>query len=205
MTQKRSSHLAAWAVIATVISAAGANAQQYGGYQAPFDWTGFYAGIYGGLTPSKFPNVFQDNSLQGGVVAGYTMQLGPAVVGGEIEGSYLGGRTYDTGGGGTLSQHWAATAKLKAGVALDATLIYGTAGYGFARLDPKGNVISDPKWQGGWVFGGGIEQGLGSNLSAKLEYTQMRMDDVSTTVAGGARFSNDLVNHSIKAGINLRF
>lgn len=204
MSKYTLSRLAALAIVAVAGSATAAHAQNYG-YGAPFDWTGFYAGIYGGLTPSEFPNVLNDGAFQGGLVTGFNMQVGPGVIGAELDGGYIGGKTHNTGGGGELAQHWTGAAKLKAGVALDRTLLYATAGYGMARLDPQGAVVSGASWQGGWIVGGGIEQSLGNNLSAKLEYTQTRMYDVQTTVAGGGRYSADLTNHSIKAGLNFRF
>lgn len=205
MPLMRSLQAAALALAVAALGANGAAAQDYGAYPPSFDWTGVYAGVFGGLSPTEFPNVLADTTLQGGVVAGYTMRLGPGVVGAELEGAYLGGKSHDTGGAGELEQSWTAMAKLKAGLAVDSTLLYATGGYGFARLDSAGDVISDDQWHGGWVLGAGLEQALGPNLSAKLEYTQMRLDDVETIVRGGFRHSDDLVNHSIKAGINFRF
>lgn len=204
MSKNNLSRLAALAIVAVAGSATAAQAQNYG-YGAPFDWTGFYAGIYGGLNPAKFPNVLEDGAFQGGLVTGFNMQIGPGVIGAELDGGYVGGKSHRTGGGGEVTQYWTGAAKLKAGVALDTTLLYATAGYGMARLDPQGSVVSGANWQGGWIVGGGIEQSLGNNLSVKLEYTQMRMYDVQTTVAGRGRYSDDLVNHSIKAGLNFRF
>lgn len=204
MNGKNVLRLAALAVIAAAGSATAAHAQNYGTYGSAFDWSGFYAGVYGGLAPSEIGSPFSDVTLQGGAVAGYNLQIGPGVIGAELEGGYLHGRSYQTSAGGELTQDWSAAAKLKAGLALDRTMLYATAGYGVARLDPQGNVSSKAAWQGGWIFGGGVEQSITSNLSAKLEYTQMRLDNVPTTVAG-TNYSDDLVNHSIKAGLNFRF
>ncbi|HEV7308377.1 hypothetical protein [Ensifer sp.] len=42
------------------------------------------------------------------------------------------------------------------------------------------------------------------DMSAKLEYTQTRFNRVGTTI-GGVKGSDNLINHSVKAGSNIRF
>lgn len=169
------------------------------------DWTGFYAGIHGGLAPkaSDF-NIFKDSSLLGGVQAGYTMQLGPAVIGAELEGTYARGIVHSVGTG-ELEQHWSGAAKVRGGLALGGTLVYGTAGYSFARLDAGNNVISDDQWVGGVLWGAGLEQSFGNGLSWRVEYTQTRFNDVDSTLVGNVHRSDDLTSHAVKAGLNFRF
>lgn len=172
----------------------------------PIDpWTGLYVGVHGGFTPREVPNVFNGAGWNGGVQVGYNFAVGPGVIGAELEGSYSGGTNYKLGNsGGELGQTWTGAAKLRGGIAFDQTLLYGTLGYGAARLDPKGAVTSPAQWASGFVFGGGVEQSFGNGLSARLEYTQMRLNSVATTV-GGVNRTDDLVNHAIKAGLNFRF
>lgn len=178
-------------------------AQPYYGASDP--WTGFYAGVLGGVSTKELPNVFAGNNLMGGVVAGYTSSFGPAVLGAELEGTYTLGKEYSLTSNAALAQSWAGVAKLKAGVAFDDILLYGTAGYGWARLDPKGNVASDARWAGGFAYGGGAEFAFRNGMSIKLEYTQSRYDNVESTLVGGAKRTDNLVNHAIKAGFNYRF
>lgn len=192
-------------IVAAAFSATTASAQDYSRFQPQTDWTGFYAGIHGGIAPTKTPNIFSEGAWLGGLQAGYLSQFGSVVVGGELEGSYSGGQRHKTGGGGELNQYWTGAAKLKAGVALDGTLLYGTAGYGFAQLEPGKNVTSKSEWRGGMLFGAGVEQNLGNGLSVKLEYDQLRLNDVKTVVGGGKGYSDSLVNHTVKAGLNMRF
>lgn len=207
MFSKYSSYGLVAALLLGVLPATAADAQD-SRWSEPYapasDWTGFYAGIHGGLAPSEFPNIFKESSLLGGVQAGYTMQLGPAVVGAELEGTYARGIVHSVGNG-ELEQNWSGAAKVRGGLALGGTLVYGTAGYSVARLDAGNNVTSDDKWVGGVLWGAGLEQSFGNGLSARVEYTQTRFNDVDSTLTGNIHRTDDLTNHAVKAGLNFRF
>ena len=136
---------------------------------------------------------------------GYTTSLGPTVVGAELEGTYTSGKEYSLTGNASLAQTWSGAAKLRAGVSFDSMLLYGTVGYGWARLDPKGNVVSDPRWAGGFTYGAGVEYLFRNGLTTRLEYTQSRYDNVESTLAGGIKRTDSFVNHAIKAGLSYRF
>ena len=96
-------------------------------------------------------------------------------------------------------------AKVRGGLALGGTLVYGTAGYSVARLDAGNNVISDDKWVGGLLWGAGLEQSFGNGLSARVEYAQTRFNDVDSTLTGNIHRTDDLTSHAVKAGLNFRF
>lgn len=165
-------------------------------------WTGFYVGGNAGAGFVTAPAKDQDFAL--GVQAGYNQQFGMLVLGGELDGAYTKGLQYRIGTGGVLEQTWGGTAKLRGGVALDNVLLYGTVGVAAAYLDSKGAVTSKDKWATGLAFGGGVEVAFDESMSAKLEYTQTRFDDVRSTI-GGAKRTDDLVGHAIKAGLNFKF
>ena len=168
------------------------------------DWSGVYAGVHAGLSKDLDLNLFKDATITGGAQIGYRVHLGPGVIGAEIQSNYSNGQNYATGGGGVLEQYWSGAAKLKAGLGLGSTLVYGTGGYGVANLESGASGTKDAGWKGGWILGGGIEQKLGDALSVSLEYNQMRLDDVSS-VTNGVTYSDDITSHSVKAGLNLRF
>jgi outer membrane immunogenic protein len=169
-------------------------------------WSGMYAGIHAGRGTSAgvVTALGKDGAWEGGVHVGGNMQFGALVVGAEIEGNYASGLNYDLGGGAGLKQNWSGGAKARAGVALDNLLLYGTVGYGFAKLDPTGTVTSDGKYFGGLTLGGGAEFMVSDGLSLRLDYTQTRFDDVKYT-AGGSAQTRDLTSHAVRAGVSFRF
>ncbi|WAX94481.1 porin family protein [Aminobacter sp. NyZ550] len=182
-------------------------------YEAPqdfsnqaYDWSGTYAGVHLGSASSGFPNPFADKSgWQLGGQVGTNFQSGSMVYGAELEGSYSKGSKYNLGGGAELQRTWNGAAKVRAGVALDRTLVYGTAGYSMAKFKGKGNVISDDKWEGGYLVGGGIEQAFDGGLRARVEYNYVNYGDVNAMVKGGGKRSEDLASHSVKLGLNYGF
>lgn len=170
----------------------------------PHDWSGNYIGGQIGASSSKFPSPFTSRTgFLGGAVIGKNMQSGNIVFGGELEGNFAEAE-HRIGNGGRLQQSWNANAKGKVGYALDKTLIYGTAGYGIAKFKSKGATTSAPGWEGGALIGAGVEQALAGPLSVKAEYDFQRFNNVKSDV-NGVRQSNNLKNHSIKAGVNYRF
>ncbi|GAA4109747.1 outer membrane protein [Aminobacter aganoensis] len=170
------------------------------------DWSGIYAGVHGGVSSEGFPNPFSSKSgWQFGGQVGANMQSGVIVYGAELDGSHSGGAKHKLGGGAELQRTWSGAAKVRAGMTFDKTLVYGTAGYGVAKFKPKGTVVSDEKWEGGYLLGGGVEQAFAGNISAKVEYNYVDYGDVTSVVSGGARRTDDLSSHTVKAGLNYRF
>lgn len=169
-------------------------------------WSGLYAGIHAGRSASAgtVTALGKDGAWEGGVHVGGNVQFGALVVGAEVEGNYASGLSYDLGAGASLKQNWSGAAKARAGLALDNLLVYGTVGYGVARLDPTGTVTSDGKYVGGLTLGGGAEFMVSDGMSLRLDYAQNRFDDVAFT-AGGSAQKRDLVSHAVRAGVSFKF
>jgi outer membrane immunogenic protein len=169
-----------------------------------FQWSGAYIGAHGGTAFTKMPNPFADrNGVSGGVQAGYNYQIGPAVLGAEIEGSYLGGAEHKVEGG-KVEEKWRGAAKAKAGLSFDQTLLYGTAGVALTKFDKGDNLRASDGWKPGYLVGAGIEQAFAGGLSANVEYSYVRTPNVETTSALG-KSQTDLSSHELKAGLNYRF
>lgn len=91
---------------------------------------------------------------------------------------------------------WEASARLRAGfVAGRSTLFYASGGGGYAKIDSKFFTSNGANAFGsrgkekhfGYVFGGGVEQMIGNNLSIGLEYLfhQYKDDDFRVRVTQG--------------------
>jgi outer membrane immunogenic protein len=175
------------------------------GYDRPpaFQWSGAYFGAHGGIASPKFNPFASGKGLTGGVQAGYNFQVGPGIVGAELEGSYLGNNELRVPNG-KVEERFRGAAKAKAGLTFDRTLVYGTAGLTMTKFEGGKGVSTSGGWKQGYLVGGGVEQGFGGGLSAKIEYNYVMTNDVSTTTSSG-KSKTDLRDHVIKAGLNYRF
>lgn len=170
------------------------------------NWSGAYAGVQlGSQSPDAFKPFASRSGWTMGAQGGMLFQKGPLVYGGEVEGNLSSGTQFRKRGGAGFEQRSTVAAKARMGVAIERTLIYGTLGYGWTKLKSKGTVISDDQWEGGLLYGAGVEQALGRKTSLRLEYTIQKLNDVDSITAGGVRRSDDRTSHHLKLGFNYRF
>jgi outer membrane immunogenic protein len=124
------------------------------------DWSGFYIGAHGGW---GWDEDDEDGFVVGGQI-GVNWQWNYFVLGIEGDGSY-----YDADDGQGL-----ASARLRAGLAFDRLLLYGTGGAGFTFEDSDEEV--------GWAAGGGAEFMVTDNVTLGAEYLHYDFDDGDDTV-----------------------
>ena len=104
----------------------------------------------------------------------------------------------------------------RAGVVVDRALLYAKAGVAFAQIRNTashliGGVI-DPadfteldKMHIGWAAGTGIEYGLSSSWSVKLEYLYLDFGTADSSDQHHALFTHHNSVHTLKAGLNWHF
>ena len=200
---------------------------------AIYDWTGFYIGVSGGGSLGTTTHIDAATglgdtlgyNLRGGMVGGtlgYNWQVSSFVFGFEGDASWVGeyGSHLDDGAVGnpaftsSTKETWVATARARAGYAVNNLLFFGTGGYAAAGVqagikDSGTNAVlaSATSTRSGWTAGGGLEWGFAPNWSAKFEYLYMKFDSAAfNTVAGeGPRSSVPLDDNVVRAGINYRF
>lgn len=118
-------------------------------YDTGFDWTGFYAGVYG---------VSQNSPIGGlqygiGVDVGANLAFDYVLIGGEVAYHGL------TGGAGPTSY---VQALGKAGaIVTDDLVVYAAAGYGFDLGPPVEDDV---------LLGGGIEYAVTDSVSVRAQY-----------------------------------
>lgn len=115
---------------------------------ASTDWSGFYAGVNGGIAN-------EDGVLVGGTL-GYNFQTGPTVLGVEAD--------YDA--------TWANVA------APDLGTVRGRIGYAFNQIMPyvTGGWAFGDHDSSGYAIGGGVEYRLLPTVSVKAEYLHVGLD-----------------------------
>jgi len=199
---------------------------------AIYDWTGFYIGAAAGgslgtsdhldpLTGLSFASGYNITGWLAGGTIGYNWQVSSFVVGFEGDASWVNetGRNVDIGVLGdpgvtsTTKETWNATARLRAGYAVNNLLFYVTGGYAAAGAqagikDSNTNVLlaSVTSTHSGWTAGGGLEWGFAPNWSAKFDLLYMKFDSTAfNTVQGEGPRTVPLTDTVARAGINYRF
>jgi outer membrane immunogenic protein len=217
---------------------------------AVYSWTGFYIGgsagavLHESSTDYSAANTWDTdysgaqvhNSKIGGIVGGqvgYNYQIHNFVIGAEGDISWLGGLGR-TGIGGwpdcfsgtclpAASTNATAFASIRGRVGVDfsGTLVYGTAGIGWLKLQDNFNVLgtggkngnfSTSKWAPAFVAGGGIEQMLTPNWSIRGEVLWVKTETTDARPTDLHYFDTTTppvnYNHALtigRVGVNYKF
>ena len=154
-----------------------------------FGWEGGYAGVqagygFGDATPGDDPS-----GVLGGVHAGYLFQVGPIVVGPEID---VDASAIDSN---ELDIDAIARAKLKAGYAVDRFLVSGTAGYVHAwGEDDTAGDVSD----GGYEVGAGLDFAATDKIVVGSDYMYQNFGEFDDT-------GSDVDLHTVRARLSYKF
>lgn len=202
------------------------------GFEAPgHNWTGFYAGVFGGVAMGEFEYsatdpaigtvpLFDENGGGGiaGIQVGADYQFDQFVVGAVADialSSHSADRGITVGGlaGLDLSSQltYVGTIRARAGFAFDNLLAYGHGGVAFGRTEQAisaGGVVllEGEADRVGFTVGAGIEYAVTENISLQAEYAYTSFADEPVIVLGpGTSFNEALSFHTIKAGVNFRF
>lgn len=116
---------------------------------AGFDWSGFYAGVYGVVQNSPVGGTQYGAGINAGVNAEFDFFL----VGAEVALHGLTGGTINTTYGQVLG---------RAGVVItDEVMLYAAAGYGIDLGAPA---------EDDWLLGAGVEMAVADNVSVRAQY-----------------------------------
>jgi outer membrane immunogenic protein len=164
-----------------------------------YDWSGFYVGANAGVgwanggnvtvfdpvLGAQSINVVSRSGLIGGVQLGSNLQYEAFVFGVEADIQYANiGSSINWGPYGRLgvssgsSGEYFGTARLRAGYAIDRTLIFLTGGLAYGGLNRSplgGNSTSNV----GYALGGGVEYAFTQNWTAKVEALYINLSNGS--------------------------
>jgi len=185
-------------------------------FAAPFNWSGFYAGINGGYgwgttnwtdTTGATTGDFNLTGAMAGGTIGYNLQTGQFVVGGEadVDASWIKGT--DAAACCETKNDWFATARVRLGYAFDRWMPFltGGAAFGDVKMTPVGGG-SETATRIGWTAGGGLEYAFMGAWSAKLEYLYADLGTASCSTLTCGLVNNVTFKTSIvRAGVNYHF
>jgi len=170
-----------------------------GGYM----WQGPYVGANLGYQWSGINNnPASPSGIAGGVQAGYNVQYGQFVFGGETDLQVTGAN--DTFAPWKFSNPWFGTLRARAGLAISSVLFYGTAGLAYGTLNMKNTLtsVSESHTSTGWAGGVGVEAALTGNWSARAEYLYVDLSSSSFVLDGN---SHGIQSNLLRFGVNYRF
>lgn len=171
-------------------------------------WTGPYVGAFGGWSTGTFDSSAGDidaDGFEGGVFAGFNQQIGTFVYGVEGDIGYSG--VDGTLGGTTVeaNKDWFGSLRGRAGVAFDPVLIYGTAGLAVTQAEVTAPTGSDSNTHLGWTVGAGADVAVTDNVFGRLEYRYSDYQSEDFNLGAGTVVSSGFDEHTIRAGIGLKF
>jgi outer membrane immunogenic protein len=200
-----------------------------------YDWTGIYVGLEGGgawgtsrhvdaATGLNDTNNFDVNGGLGGVTVGANWQIATWVFGLEGDASWVGqrGSSPDNGPAGTAGfssftkEDWLATVRGRVGFAANNALFYGTAGWAVAGTKSgvystaTGTIFdSSDTSRNGWTAGAGIEWGFLPDLTVKVEYLYVQLENKGFLTPNlGPTFNRSSVplnDNIVRVGLNWRW
>lgn len=172
---------------------------------AAYNWSGAYVGLTGGYGWANFsnnPTVSDGSGFLGGGYVGYNVQMPSNWVLG-IEADALWSGISGSAGAAESKIGWLSTLRGRVGYAFDRFLVYGTAGGAVASVTQNDGSVSDKNTHFGWTAGAGVEMALSQNVTARVEYNYVGLNDkdyslTSTQTVGASA-------NIIKAGIGFKF
>lgn len=173
-------------------------------YSAPAftaKWAGFYGGLHVGYGFGKARSAEIDGFLSG-VQAGFNLQTGPVVFGGEIDASYSGidYRAFTD----TFRQKWLGSGRVRVGYAFERFLPFITAGVAYTNGTMKAGGAKETNGHIGFVVGVGGEMMITERVSANLQFLHYRFGSETYNVLPAARSAN-IVTNVLRIGMNYRF
>lgn len=171
-------------------------------------WSGIYGGGSLGYSWGKFDTSGGDvdaKGLSGLGFVGVNGQSGSIVYGVEGDLGYTDAKE-SIGVGAEIKQGLFGSARARLGYAFDPFMLYGTAGVAATQAKVSDTIGSDKNTHLGWTVGVGGEALVTENIFTRVEYrySDYGSKDYNTGV-GGTSVSSGFSDHSVRAGIGLKF
>ncbi|MBW3098732.1 outer membrane protein [Pseudohoeflea coraliihabitans] len=165
-------------------------------------WAGGYAGVFGGYSWGETDAISDVDGAMGGVYGGYNWQSGNFVYGVEADVGYSGAE--GTAAGVSAEQGAFGSIRARLGYDMNPFLVYGTVGGAATNLELNSGGASDDQVMYGYTVGAGVETFVTEKITTRLEYryTDYGSEDFNL---GAGTFSTGYDDHSVRAGIGIKF
>jgi outer membrane immunogenic protein len=166
-------------------------------------WQGPYVGANLGYQWSSVNNnTASPDGIAGGVQAGYNVQYGQFVFGGETDLQVTGAN--NTFAPWKFSNPWFGTLRARAGFAMSSVLFYGTVGLAYGTLSMKNTLttVSESHTSAGWAAGAGLEAAVTGPWTVRAEYLYVDLGNSSFVLDGT---SHGIQSNLLRVGVNYRF
>jgi outer membrane immunogenic protein len=194
--------------------------------EAPYRWTGVYAGVNvgrGWATADATASLADLSATAsqtmtgfvGGGQLGFNWQVGSFVLGaeGDVQGTKQNNTVTVGFASATDGIDWFATGRGRLGFAMDRWMPYVTAGWGYGGTQSTvttagAATVTAMSARSLFVAGAGLEAVVWGNLSAKVEYLYLDTGNITTTSAtpfGNLVETLRIKDNIIRAGLNYRF
>jgi len=183
------------ALAAFVLASSAAHAQTM--------WRGPYVGANVGYQRGGINNnTANPSGVAGGVQAGYNVQHGQFVFGGETD--LQATDADDRFASWKFSNPWFGTLRARAGIAMSNVLVYGTVGLAYGTLKMQNTLtnVSESHTSAGWAGGLGMEVALTGNWTARAEYLYVDLSSSSFILDG---LNHGIQSNSLRIGVNYPF
>ncbi|MFZ0424524.1 MAG: outer membrane beta-barrel protein [Xanthobacteraceae bacterium] len=182
-----------------------------------YNWGGIYFGVNGGYGFGKSEwtqaaastGTFNTSGYAFGGGAGANFQSDAFVFGVEADFDAMGldGTATCLPTNCETRDTWLATARARAGYAVDRVLFYGTAGGAFGNI--QANTANLTTFQSttkaGWTAGGGVEAALADNWTARIEYLFVDLQNGSFSSPANGPITVKFDASVIRLGVDYKF
>lgn len=167
-------------------------------------WAGGYAGLFGGYVKGDTNGVASStNGINGGAYGGYNWQRDQFVFGVEGDAGYSGAKG-TSGAGVTAKQGAFGSLRARFGYDVNPFLLYGTVGAAATNMKVANGGGSDSNILYGYTVGAGIEAFVTEKITTRLEYRYTDYASGNFAIGGGT-VSTGFDDHSVRAGIGMKF
>ncbi len=178
-----------------------------------YTWSGPYVGGFVGYADRNVDQsggaTFSNDGFIGGVYTGFNVQNDNLVYGieGDVGGANVDGGGFNAAAGLPVAGDAGAFGSVRArlGVAYDPFMFFATGGAAVANNELTLGGVSDSNTHWGWTLGAGIEAFVTDNITSRVEYRYSDYESQDYNLGNNVEFSSGFDEHSIRAGLALRF